>query len=83
MRVDRAEDTRTLGTHLWSLQLEEAELLANLIAERLTRSALDILKLMGLLEEREEPDVSDMDPAEAELQRRAESVLHRHLKRRR
>lgn len=70
-----------MGANLHALQLEEAELLANIIAHRLTRAALEILKICGVLEDRPtEPD-PDQNPEEAEVISMAEALLRRHTRR--
>jgi hypothetical protein len=74
-----------MGRHLYKLQLEDAELLATLIAnktaELLTRSAVDILKLLNILQDAEpepEPEPDDSDPEEARVIQLAEALLARH-----
>jgi hypothetical protein len=81
LRDEKAEDVRLMGRHLSRLQVEEAELLADLIADRLTRSAIDILKIVGILESESKSD-PDQSPEEAAVIREAEALLRRHTKRR-
>ena len=76
-----------MGRHLHALQLEDAELLSSLIAnktaELLVRSALDILKILGIVEDAPtiESD-SDESPEDAKVIQMAEALLRRHTSRR-
>ncbi|MFH0915456.1 MAG: hypothetical protein V1912_03300 [bacterium] len=72
-----------MSVHLPQLQIEEAELLAQIIGDRLVRSAIDILKILGILENQSETDPDpDADPEEAKIISMAEALLRRHSKRR-
>jgi len=68
-----------MGEHLGKLQMEEAELLSGMIAQRLTKAALEILKMLGIIQERVEDD-ADLDPEEAEMLRAAEALARRHFR---
>jgi hypothetical protein len=80
----QAADVRAMGTHLSKLQVEEAELLAEFISARLTKSALEILELLGIVKESAEAPELDpnLDTNEAETIRAAEALARRHLRRR-
>jgi hypothetical protein len=66
-----------MSRHLPRLQIEEAEMLAEIIGQRLTRSAIDILKILGILQDRPEPP-EDLNPEEAEVISMAEALLRRN-----
>lgn len=66
-----------MAEHIGPLQLEEAEILASLITERLTRAAIEVLKICGVLQEA--PRDPDMTPEEAEVLNAAEALLRRHV----
>ena len=68
-----------MSRHLSRLQIEEAEMLAEIIAQRITRSAIEILKIVGILEDRPAPS-EDSDPEEAQVISMAEALLRRHSK---
>lgn len=83
-----ADMVRAMGRHLHALQLEDAELLSSLIANKtaalLVRAATDILKVLGILEDAKppEPDPNET-PDDAEVIQMAEALLRRHTSPRR
>ena len=52
-------------------------MLAEIIAQRITRSAIDILKIVGVLDDRPEPP-EDLDPEDAKVISMAEALLRRN-----
>jgi len=78
LRSESAGDIQTMSRHLPRLQIEEAEMLADMIAQRITRSAIEILKVVGILQDRPEPaeDSEDLTPEEVAILRMAEEQLH-------
>ena len=77
-----AQDIKAMGRHLPQIQREEAELLANLITQRLMTAAVDLLVSAGYLRKSELADDPEASPEENAEIRRAGRVLSDFLRRR-